>query len=152
MITIPMPDWYADAVCASVGDDYWFPEKGGTTRHAMKVCATCPVASLCLEWALNNGERYGVWGGMSEKDRRKLGSRRRCRNCDKPFTLGDNRSDRMCSDECRSVARSKTLEGKDGVLGCIQCGAKSNTLRCSACAIRHQAETVMTRAQTKDAA
>lgn len=152
MITIPMPDWYADAVCASVGSDYWFPDKGGTTRAAKKICSDCPVAGLCLEWALDNGERWGVWGGKSDKERRKLGARRRCRNCDKPFTLGDNRSDRMCSEECRSVARSKTLEGKDGVLGCIQCGAKSNTLRCSACAIRHQAETVMTRAQTKDAA
>ena len=110
MITIPMPDWYEAAVCAEIGGDFWYPEKGGDCgKDAKKICATCPVASQCLEWALDNGERFGVWGGMSEKDRRKLGSKRRCRNCDKSFALGENRSDRMCSEECRAVADRKIV-------------------------------------------
>jgi WhiB family redox-sensing transcriptional regulator len=152
MITIPMPDWYESAVCASVGDDYWYPEKGGTPRHAKKVCAECPVASLCLEWALDNGERWGIWGGKSDKERRALGARRRCRNCDRPFTLGDNPGDRMCSEECRRTSRIKTVETQDKTLGCIQCGAKSTALRCRDCQHRWNASQVMTRAQTKDAA
>ena len=43
---IAFPAWYEDAVCASVGGDFWFPEKGGDSgKEAKKVCASCPVAS-----------------------------------------------------------------------------------------------------------
>ncbi len=64
--------WMADALCAQVGTDEWFPEKGGTTLPAKAVCASCDVRAQCLQYALEHGERYGIWGGLSEKERRRL--------------------------------------------------------------------------------
>ena len=52
--------------------DRWYPEKGGTTKEAKKVCQRCPVREPCLDYAMAAGERYGVWGGLSERERRKL--------------------------------------------------------------------------------
>jgi WhiB family redox-sensing transcriptional regulator len=53
----------------------FFPEKGGSTREAKKVCLTCDVRSECLEYALEHDERFGIWGGLSERERRKLKKR-----------------------------------------------------------------------------
>ena len=50
----------------------FFPEKGGSTREAKKVCGSCDVRSECLDYALENDERFGIWGGLSERERRKL--------------------------------------------------------------------------------
>ncbi|MBN9325765.1 MAG: WhiB family transcriptional regulator, partial [Cellulomonas sp.] len=50
----------------------FFPEKGGSTREAKKVCTQCEVRAECLEYALANDERFGIWGGLSERERRKL--------------------------------------------------------------------------------
>jgi WhiB family redox-sensing transcriptional regulator len=47
-------------------------EKGGSTREAKKVCVSCEVRAECLEYALENDERFGIWGGLSERERRKL--------------------------------------------------------------------------------
>lgn len=66
------PDWTELAACQYVGDDFWFPEKGGSVREAKRVCRACPVRTPCLDYALGNGERFGVWGGMSERERRRL--------------------------------------------------------------------------------
>jgi WhiB family transcriptional regulator, redox-sensing transcriptional regulator len=66
------PHWTEAALCAQVGDDFWFPEKGGSTREAKKVCRACEVKSDCLDYALENDERFGIWGGMSERERRRL--------------------------------------------------------------------------------
>lgn len=49
--------------------------KGGSTREAKRVCLTCDVRGDCLEYALANDERFGIWGGMSERERRKLKKR-----------------------------------------------------------------------------
>ena len=46
--------------------------KGGSTRDAKKVCTECEVKVECLEYALANDERFGIWGGLSERERRKL--------------------------------------------------------------------------------
>jgi WhiB family redox-sensing transcriptional regulator len=48
---------------------------GGSTREAKKVCTTCDVRSECLEYALSNDERFGIWGGLSERERRRLKKR-----------------------------------------------------------------------------
>ena len=53
----------------------FFPEKGGSTREAKKVCQSCHVRSECLDYALANDERFGIWGGMSERERRRLKKR-----------------------------------------------------------------------------
>lgn len=64
--------WQADALCAQTDPEAFFPEKGGSTRDAKKICTTCEVKSECLEYALQNDERFGIWGGLSERERRKL--------------------------------------------------------------------------------
>lgn len=65
-------DWQERALCAQVDPDAWFPEKGGSTREAKRICQGCDVRAECLEYALANTIRYGIWGGMSERERRKL--------------------------------------------------------------------------------
>ena len=64
--------WQADSLCAQTDPEAFFPEKGGSTREAKKICASCEVRSQCLEYALMNDERFGIWGGLSERERRKL--------------------------------------------------------------------------------
>ena len=71
---IHRPPWQLDALCAQVGGDLWHAEKGekATARAAKRICAMCPVAEECLEYALAHKERWGIWGGYSERERRKL--------------------------------------------------------------------------------
>jgi len=63
------------ALCAQTDPEAFFPEKGGSTREAKKVCTGCEVRAECLEYALKNDERFGIWGGLSERERRKLKKR-----------------------------------------------------------------------------
>lgn len=74
LFSTPFPDqsWTEFALCAQTDPEAFFPEKGGSTRDAKKVCLSCPVRSECLEYALMNNERFGIWGGLSERERRKL--------------------------------------------------------------------------------
>lgn len=65
-------DWQDAALCAQTDPEAFFPEKGGSTREALKVCQPCEVRAECLEYALTHGERFGVWGGMSERQRNRL--------------------------------------------------------------------------------
>jgi WhiB family redox-sensing transcriptional regulator len=67
--------WQADALCAQTDPEAFFPEKGGSTRDAKKVCSSCTVRSECLDYALANDERFGIWGGLSERERRRLRKR-----------------------------------------------------------------------------
>ena len=64
--------WQERGLCAQTDPEAFFPEKGGSTREAKKVCSGCEVRSECLEYALANDERFGIWGGLSERERRKL--------------------------------------------------------------------------------
>ena len=64
--------WQERALCAQTDPEAFFPEKGGSTREAKKVCVSCEVRAECLEYALENDERFGIWGGLSERERRKL--------------------------------------------------------------------------------
>ncbi|MGV8881109.1 MAG: WhiB family transcriptional regulator [Rhodoglobus sp.] len=67
--------WQSDSLCAQTDPEAFFPEKGGSTRDAKKICGSCEVRSHCLEYALENDERFGIWGGLSERERRKLRKR-----------------------------------------------------------------------------
>jgi WhiB family transcriptional regulator, redox-sensing transcriptional regulator len=64
--------WQEQALCAETDPEAFFPEKGGSTREAKKICTGCEVRSECLEYALANDERFGIWGGLSERERRRL--------------------------------------------------------------------------------
>jgi WhiB family redox-sensing transcriptional regulator len=64
--------WQERALCAETDPEAFFPEKGGSTREAKKICTGCEVRAECLEYALSNDERFGIWGGLSERERRRL--------------------------------------------------------------------------------
>src|SRR6202789_266359 len=64
--------WQVQANCMGVDPDLFFPERGASTREAKEVCRGCTVREDCLEYALANGEKFGIWGGMSERERRRL--------------------------------------------------------------------------------
>jgi len=69
--------WRLQALCAETDPEAFFPEKGGSTREAKRVCNGCAVRAECLEFALANDERFGIWGGLSERERRRLRLQRR---------------------------------------------------------------------------
>ena len=69
--------WQERALCAQTDPAAFFPEKGGSTREAKKVCTGCEVRAECLEYALAHDERFGIWGGLSERERRRLRLQRR---------------------------------------------------------------------------
>lgn len=80
-LTVELPDfladleerrWQARANCLGVDPDLFFPERGASTREAKGVCAGCEVRVECLEYALRNSEKFGIWGGMSERERRRI--------------------------------------------------------------------------------
>ena len=64
--------WQTKSNCMGVDPDLFFPERGASTREAKEVCRGCVVREECLEYALSNGEKFGIWGGMSERERRRL--------------------------------------------------------------------------------
>lgn len=65
-------EWQERALCAQTDPEAFFPEKGGSTREAKRICAGCEVRAECLEYALAQDERFGIWGGLSERERRRL--------------------------------------------------------------------------------
>ncbi|MGW0823415.1 WhiB family transcriptional regulator [Streptomyces sp. NPDC002845] len=71
-ITPSVIDWQGQALCAQTGADFFFPEPGSSVREAKRICGMCEMRSACLEYALANDERFGVWGGLSEKERLRL--------------------------------------------------------------------------------
>jgi WhiB family redox-sensing transcriptional regulator len=64
--------WQERALCAQTDPEAFFPEKGGSTREAKRICLGCEVRDACLEYALAHDERFGIWGGLSERERRRL--------------------------------------------------------------------------------
>jgi WhiB family transcriptional regulator, redox-sensing transcriptional regulator len=64
--------WQEQANCLGVDPDLFFPERGASTREAKSVCRGCEVRAECLEYALAHGEKFGIWGGLSERERRRV--------------------------------------------------------------------------------
>ena len=75
----PNRNWYASAACKGCDPELFFPRRGDdvSSRSAKRVCATCPVKIQCLDFAISNHEHFGIWGGVSDKGRRKLAAQRR---------------------------------------------------------------------------
>jgi len=65
-------EWQERALCAQTDPEAFFPEKGGSTREAKRICTGCEVRVECLDYALAHDERFGIWGGLSERERRRL--------------------------------------------------------------------------------
>lgn len=68
--------WMDFALCAEVDGELFFPEVGIVPREARRVCLACPVRPDCLEYALDNRILHGVFGGLSERERRSILARR----------------------------------------------------------------------------
>ncbi|WP_344273487.1 WhiB family transcriptional regulator [Streptomyces hebeiensis] len=64
--------WQENALCAQTGPEFFFPAPGSSTREAKRLCRACEGREACLQYALANDERFGVWGGLSEKERLDL--------------------------------------------------------------------------------
>ncbi len=67
-----MPSWTEEANCKGADADLFFPERGASTRKAKSICRACSVQGECLEYAIENSEKFGIWGGLSERERRKI--------------------------------------------------------------------------------
>lgn len=65
------PEWQERASCPQTDPEAFFPEKGGSTREAKRICSRCEVKAECEEYALTSNQRFGIWGGLSERERRK---------------------------------------------------------------------------------
>jgi WhiB family redox-sensing transcriptional regulator len=65
-------EWQDQALCAQVDPELFFVEKGGTARPAKRICRECPVRAECLEYALESDQGFGIWGGLSERERRRM--------------------------------------------------------------------------------
>lgn len=82
--------WKSFGLCYDVGDpNIWFPARGQDFKTAKAICAQCPVRAACLDYALKHRIRHGIWGGKSERERRKIRSNRpfvkTCRKCGNEF-------------------------------------------------------------------
>ncbi len=66
------PAWQERALCSQTDPEAFFPEKGGSVTEAKRICRLCEVEAECLEYALANNERFGIWGGTTERERRRL--------------------------------------------------------------------------------
>jgi WhiB family redox-sensing transcriptional regulator len=64
--------WQQYANCLGVDPDLFFPERGASTREAKEVCRGCVVREDCLEYAITHSEKFGIWGGLSERERRRI--------------------------------------------------------------------------------
>lgn len=80
-LTIP-GTWTEQALCAQADPDAWYPDKGGSTAMAKRICAACPVRAQCLDYAQSGADTWGgivtgIWGGTTPRERAQL---RRQRN------------------------------------------------------------------------
>jgi WhiB family redox-sensing transcriptional regulator len=64
--------WAAYGACRNADPDLFFPASDDDAGAALRICGGCPVVDECRDWALEMRVRYGVWGGLTERDRRRL--------------------------------------------------------------------------------
>ena len=80
--------WQERANCLGVDPDLFFPERGASTKEAKSVCGGCEVRMECLEYALRHGEKFGIWGGLSERERRRVRRQRALERLERANALG----------------------------------------------------------------
>ena len=80
-------DWMATGLCADKPPSLFFPSDGVGVDVARKICADCPVKEPCLEYAIRNRVDHGVWGGCSERERRRIIKRRRAEAAEVALTV-----------------------------------------------------------------
>lgn len=112
----PMGSWVEAAACRGSEPELFHPDRGASTASAKAVCAGCPVIDECLAWALDTTQKYGVWGGTSEKERRimrrvaaepaQMSGPKVCDCCGDTYRAG-RRDQRYCSADCRVFDRRR---------------------------------------------
>ena len=70
-------EWMQRAKCRDADPETFFPSKGCPAAPAMRICGACPVRAECLDHALAYDERFGIWGGVGERERKRIRGRRR---------------------------------------------------------------------------
>ena len=98
--------WREQAACRTVEPDVFFPERGESVAAAKRVCAGCPVRDECLEFAEETLQKFGVWGGLSERQRRlrRKGREMFCEGCG--AQIGLTAHARWC-EACRPGAKAE---------------------------------------------
>lgn len=91
--------WAAEALCGEADGDAWYSEDPHERRMAKAICHVCPVRQECLDYAVRTNERWGIWGGLSQFQRRKL-RRRYCRDCG--VEIPNTKSAPMRCEPCRA--------------------------------------------------
>lgn len=64
--------WENDTLCSPLNAELFFPEEHQSHREAKKICHACPVSQDCLDYALEANEKFGIWGGLNQTERKKL--------------------------------------------------------------------------------
>ncbi|MPZ61585.1 MAG: hypothetical protein GEU93_09875 [Propionibacteriales bacterium] len=121
MLTLPQPPvWVADALCAQVDPEIFFPRKGEPNTAARRVCAACPVAAECRAHAIRSGEPHGIWGGLTAQQRRTEQPERIAPRPIKHGTPGGERTHRRrgetpcaaCREAVNAYRRRQSGEGR----------------------------------------
>jgi WhiB family redox-sensing transcriptional regulator len=72
MVSVDAGAWQERGLCSQSDPEAFFPELGAPTREAKRICGRCPVQAECLEFGLEHGEQFGIWGGLSPMELRRL--------------------------------------------------------------------------------
>lgn len=129
-LPVAPPEWMMSGPCSQADPEAWYPEKGGSTRVAKSICWTrCPVREQCLAYALDHDERFGVWGGHSERERHRLKRGETvkpfikpaldpidCKHCGQPFEP-QHQSQTFCSRTCARLNDRPAAT-------CVWCGSE----------------------------
>lgn len=117
LLDVYKPEWVADAACRGA-TEVFFAERGDnkSVYKAKAICAICPVAEECLQYALDHHERFGIWGGLGPKERRALTnpSRKRAPVAKCGTDSGYYRHRRAGEDACAECRRAHTRVTIDG--------------------------------------
>ncbi|CAN5667993.1 hypothetical protein BH24ACT5_BH24ACT5_30620 [soil metagenome] len=106
-LVVEREPWTTDAACRGLDPDLFFPQRGAPPDQAKAVCAGCPVRAECLDYALTHHELFGVWGGTTGKQRRRLRNGRRANavacGTRSGYQTHQNRHEAIC-DACREAS------------------------------------------------
>lgn len=110
LLALAQPPWISDANCRGLDAALFHPERAHQkdASDAKKVCAGCTVRAQCLQFALETNQEHGIWGGMSERERRRIRYQLprivRCERCGNQFMKTHGRQ-RYCPSDCPGLAR-----------------------------------------------
>lgn len=111
------PDWMADAHCRGLDPNLFYPtHRGDANPVAQATCNACPVRDQCRQYAIDNGERHGIWGGTTDKQRRATRRTQRVNRCgtNNGYQLHQYRHEPAC-DACKAAhARYRALRRQAG--------------------------------------